>query len=95
MLSLVSNEAPRIYSLREVEAKLWDAGMKKRIEIQIWCEELNRPVPKAVEVVALDKDWVKHLREGSPRLKKLLKLAVSVAGGRWHRTCWATITATI
>jgi GTPase SAR1 family protein len=81
MLSLVSFEAPRIYSLRVVEAKLWDAGMKKRIEIQIWCEELNRPVPKAVEVVALDKDWVKHLREGSPRLKKLLKLATSVAGG--------------
>ena len=81
MLSLVSYEAPRIYSLRAVDAKLWDAGMKKRIEIQIWCEELNHPVPNAVGVVALDKDWVKHLREGSPRLKKLLKLAASVAGG--------------
>ena len=74
ILSHVSNEAPRIYSLRVVDPKLWDARrlMKKRIEVQIWCEELNRPVPKAVEEVALDQAWVKHLREWSPRVKKLL-----------------------
>jgi internalin A len=78
ILSLVSNEAPRIYSLRAVDPI---GLMKRRIELQIWCEELNRPVAAAVEVVELDKEWVKHLRAWSPWLKKLLKLGASVAGG--------------
>jgi hypothetical protein len=80
ILSYVSNEAPRIYSLRPAD-KAWDPRriISARIEIQIWCEELNRPVPGAVDVVTLDKAWVKHLRAWAPVARTLVKL-VPVAG---------------
>ena len=83
ILSQVSYEAPRIYSLRPVDAKAWDPRrlIGQRIEIQIWCEELCRPVAGTVEVVKLDHAWVKHLRDWSPFARRLVTLGAALASG--------------
>ncbi len=80
ILSYVSNEAPRIYSLKPVKGMLLDLRrlIQQRIEVHIWCEELNRPVPDAIETVALDKAWVKHLRTAAPIIRKLAGFAAKV-----------------
>lgn len=96
ILSYVSNEAPRIYSLKLVEPARWNLLhrvqdlFKHRIEIQIWCEEMKRPVPGAVEVVALDREWVRHLREWSPRLRKLITFATALGAGA---AAWGKLAA--
>jgi internalin A len=62
ILGFVSSEAPRIYSLKPLEPGRWNVLRKVQelfklsVEVQIWCEEMNRPVPGAVEVVTIDRN---------------------------------------
>lgn len=57
ILSYVPKEAPRIFSLRPVDAKWRDVRRltNERVEVQVWCEETDRPAPGATEVVPFDR----------------------------------------
>ena len=99
ILGYVSNEAPRIYSLKPVEPSRWSLLrqaqelVQQRVEVQIWCEEMNRPVPGAVDVVAIDRVWVEHLHRWAPTLRKLVALAATVGTGAAAWGVLAAVTA--
>jgi internalin A len=96
ILGYVSNEAPRIYSLRPLEPGRWNVLrlvqdlFQLRVEVQIWCEEMNRPVPGAVEVVSINREWAGHLRAWAPTLSDLVALAATVGASA---AAWGALTA--
>jgi hypothetical protein len=81
VLAYVSNgEAPRKFTRTFLELNWWDLRrpFQQRVEVNIWCEELDRPVPGAVETVTLDKVWVKSFRKAAPFIRKFLAVAAKV-----------------